>query len=79
VTPTSSLQSPAATRHAAPRAAERPQDLEQEAGSWSLANREMDRALTWAGWDARAVFGKGFHTPRPRQRHLPGQPALAVA
>jgi enterochelin esterase family protein len=40
------------------------QDLEQEAGSWSLANREMDRALIWAGWDAKAVFGRGFHTPR---------------
>jgi enterochelin esterase-like enzyme len=40
------------------------QDLEQEAGSWSLANREMERALTWAGWDFRAAFGHGFHSPK---------------
>ena len=39
------------------------QDLEQEAGSWTLANQEMERALTWAGWDLRMVWGRGFHSP----------------
>ena len=40
------------------------QDLEQEAGSWTLANLEMERALVWAGWDARVVWGRGFHSTR---------------
>ena len=47
------------------------QDLEQEAGSWTLANREMEKALTWAGWDARMVWGKGFHSPRHGMAILP--------
>ena len=40
------------------------QDLEQEAGSWTLANLEMERALVWAGWDARVVWGRGFHSTK---------------
>jgi enterochelin esterase family protein len=38
------------------------QDLEGEAGSWTLANMAMERALTFAGWDAKVVWGRGFHT-----------------
>jgi enterochelin esterase-like enzyme len=37
------------------------QDLEEPAGSWSLANKTMERALTAATWDFRMVWGKGFH------------------
>jgi hypothetical protein len=40
------------------------QDLEQDAGSWTLANKEMERALTFAGWDFRMVWGKGFHSTK---------------
>jgi enterochelin esterase-like enzyme len=40
------------------------QDLDGEAGSWSLANRQMERSLVWAGWDVRAAWGRGFHSPR---------------
>jgi enterochelin esterase family protein len=47
------------------------QDLDGEAGSWTLANREMERALTFAGWDARMVWGKGFHSPRHGNAILP--------
>jgi enterochelin esterase-like enzyme len=47
------------------------QDLDGEAGSWTLANREMERAFTFAGWDARMVWGKGFHSPRHGNAILP--------
>jgi enterochelin esterase-like enzyme len=40
------------------------QDLEGEAGSWPLANRAMERSLTWAGWDFRMAWGRGFHSPK---------------
>ncbi len=39
-------------------------DQEQVAGSWPLANLEMERALTFAGWDFRIVWGRGFHSPK---------------
>jgi enterochelin esterase family protein len=47
------------------------QDLEGEAGSWWLANREMERSLTWAGWDFRAAWGRGFHSPKHGFSTLP--------
>ena len=31
----------------------------------------MERALTFAGWDARTVWGKGFHSPRHGNAILP--------
>jgi enterochelin esterase-like enzyme len=40
------------------------QDLDHEAGSWPLANRQMERALAWASWDFRIAWGRGFHSPR---------------
>jgi enterochelin esterase family protein len=40
------------------------QDLDGEAGSWTLANRQMERSLAWAGWDFRSAWGRGFHSPR---------------
>jgi enterochelin esterase-like enzyme len=40
------------------------QDLDGEAGSWPLANRQMERALAWAGYDFRITWGRGFHSPR---------------
>ena len=41
------------------------QDLEQDvAGSWTMANKDMERALTYAGWDFRMVWGKGFHSTK---------------
>jgi len=40
------------------------QDLQEEAGGWWLANQTMEGSLRWAGWDFRAQWGHGFHTPR---------------
>jgi enterochelin esterase family protein len=36
-------------------------DLDNAAGSWPLANQDMDRALTYGGYDHKLVFGNGFH------------------
>jgi enterochelin esterase-like enzyme len=47
------------------------QDQEQVAGSWPLANLEMERALSFAGWDARMVWGRGFHSPKHGLAILP--------
>jgi enterochelin esterase-like enzyme len=40
------------------------QDLQEEAGGWWLANQTMEGSLRWAGWDFRAQWGHGFHSPR---------------
>jgi hypothetical protein len=32
--------------------------------SWPLANLEMERASSFAGWDFRMVWGRGFHSPK---------------
>jgi enterochelin esterase family protein len=47
------------------------QDQEQVSGSWPLANLEMERALTFAGWDMRMVWGRGFHSPKHGLAILP--------
>ncbi|MDX1933904.1 MAG: alpha/beta hydrolase-fold protein [Capsulimonadales bacterium] len=39
-------------------------DLDNAAGSWPLANLEMDRALTYGGYEHRFVYGNGFHSDR---------------
>jgi enterochelin esterase family protein len=36
-------------------------DIDNAAGSWPLANQQMDRALKFGGYDYKFVFGKGFH------------------
>jgi enterochelin esterase-like enzyme len=46
-------------------------DLEQEAGSWTLANHEMERSFTYAAWDFRMVRGNGFHSPKQGIALLP--------
>lgn len=39
-------------------------DLDNPFGNWPLANKQMVRALDWAGYDYRFVFGMGFHGGR---------------
>ncbi len=36
-------------------------DLDNQFGNWPLANMEVDKALTFAGYDHKFVFGNGFH------------------
>jgi len=36
-------------------------DLDNEHGSWPLANQEMDAALRFMGYDSQFVFGEGGH------------------
>ena len=36
-------------------------DLDNQFGNWPLANMEIDKALTFAGYDHKFVFGNGFH------------------
>jgi enterochelin esterase-like enzyme len=41
------------------------QDLDRgEAGSWPLANQQMERSLMFAGYDVRVAWGRGFHSNR---------------
>jgi enterochelin esterase family protein len=36
-------------------------DLDNEHGNWPLANQQMDKALTYKGYDHKFVFGEGTH------------------
>jgi enterochelin esterase-like enzyme len=36
-------------------------DLDNPLGNWPLANRQMDRALEFAGYQHKFVMGQGFH------------------
>jgi enterochelin esterase family protein len=48
------------------------QDLDRaEAGSWPLANAQMERALMFASYDVRVVWGRGFHSNRHGHAILP--------
>ncbi len=47
------------------------QDLDNNNGSWPLANRELERSLTFARWDFRIVVAHGFHSPRHGYAILP--------
>jgi enterochelin esterase family protein len=47
------------------------QDLDAEAGSWTLANKQMERSLAYAGWDYRMVWGRGFHSTKHGYAVLP--------
>jgi enterochelin esterase-like enzyme len=40
------------------------QDLDGEAGSWTIANRQIERSFAYASWDYRMVWGRGFHSPK---------------
>jgi len=46
-------------------------DLDNAHGSWPLANRQMDRALKFAGYDYRFVMGRGYHNNRHGWAILP--------
>jgi enterochelin esterase family protein len=46
-------------------------DLDNLAGNWPLANQGMAKALAFAGYDYRFVFGHGFHSGKHGQAILP--------
>jgi len=46
-------------------------DLDNPFGNWPLANMEMDKALTFAGYDHQFVFGQGFHGDRQMRAIFP--------
>ena len=39
-------------------------DLDNQLGNWPLANRQMDKALEYAGYRHKLVMGQGFHSRR---------------
>ncbi len=40
-------------------------------GNWPLANQQMARALAFAGYDYKFVFGNGFHSNNHGRAILP--------
>lgn len=46
-------------------------DLDNAHGNWPLANQEMARALAFAGYDYRFVYGNGFHNHQHGRALLP--------
>ena len=46
-------------------------DLDNEHGSWPLANQQMAAAFTYRGWDHHLEFGDGGHTTDDPARLLP--------
>src|SRR5438552_406669 len=46
-------------------------DLDNQHGNWPLANQEMAKALQFAGYDYKFVFGRGFHSNRHGRALLP--------
>ncbi len=46
-------------------------DLDNNNGNWPLANQQMAKALQFAGYDYRFVFGQGFHSNRHGRSMLP--------
>jgi len=46
-------------------------DLDNLHGNWPLANQEMAKALQFAGYDYKFVFGRGFHSNRHGRALLP--------
>jgi enterochelin esterase family protein len=46
-------------------------DLDNPFGHWPLANQQMVRALDWAGYDYKFVYGQGFHGGRFGQALMP--------
>jgi enterochelin esterase family protein len=46
-------------------------DLDNQHGNWPLANQTMARALAFAGYDYKFVYGQGFHSDRHGRAILP--------
>jgi enterochelin esterase-like enzyme len=46
-------------------------DLDNANGNWPLANQQMAKALQFAGYDYRFVYGPGFHSNRHGRAILP--------
>ena len=46
-------------------------DLDNAHGNWPLANQQMARALEFAGYDFKFVYGRGFHSNRHGLAILP--------
>jgi enterochelin esterase family protein len=46
-------------------------DLDNNNGNWPLANQQMAKALEYARYDYRFVFGNGFHSNRHGRAILP--------
>jgi hypothetical protein len=46
-------------------------DLDNANGNWPLANQQMARALAFAGYGYRFVFGEGFHSNKHGRAILP--------
>jgi enterochelin esterase-like enzyme len=46
-------------------------DLDNANGNWPLANQQMAKALAFAGYDFKFVFGNGFHSNKHGRAILP--------
>lgn len=46
-------------------------DLDNRHGNWPLANQEMAKALQFAGYDYKFVYGQGFHNAQHARAILP--------
>lgn len=46
-------------------------DLDNQAGNWWLGNLQMEKALAFAGYDYKAVWGEGFHSHRHGRSMFP--------
>lgn len=46
-------------------------DLDNEHGSWPLANLQMEKALAFKDYDYKFVYGKSFHSNRHGLALLP--------
>jgi enterochelin esterase family protein len=46
-------------------------DLDNNNGNWPLANQQMAKALEFAGYDYKFVYGDGFHSNRHGRAILP--------
>ena len=46
-------------------------DLDNQWGNWPLANESMAKALAFAGYDYKFVFGKGMHSDKHGRSMLP--------
>ena len=46
-------------------------DLDNANGNWPLANQQMAKALAFAGYDYKFVFGNGFHSNKHGRSILP--------
>ena len=46
-------------------------DLDNQHGNWPLANQQLAKALEFAGYDYKLVWGRGFHSNRHGRAILP--------